>query len=312
MKKIMSFSIAIIAFLLGLIGLIAYGRESVVEPTVIPFAMDIIMDLNELEETSYTMPPTCDALDFTPIYSAIERYGDGVAIYFENLETGCIFRHNAEQNFFAASTAKAPYALWLYTLAEQGVIDLDGTVSFRYDHRFPGSGIIQHNYSVGQEFTLRRLIALNLYESDNVATQILRSEFGYTEFANFISNLGGTPYFVNDLWNARITADEAGFFMREIFTYIESDQRYSDEFRRNLLNNQHPFIVADYPVASKTGWHQDFGGAWHDMAIVYAPSPYILVILSSDRIGTAEDHRVYQYISHAFQTFNQLNFTHPR
>jgi len=295
------------AALFGVVSLVgcSEGRELDEKGDVLAIP---VMAESEEPQMEQFLPPSCDALDFTPIYSAIERYGDGVAIYFENLETGCIFRHNAEQNFFAASTAKAPYALWLYTLAEQGVIDLEATLSFGEEHRFPGSGIIQHTYPLGYEFTLRRLIALNLYESDNVATQILRSEFGYTDYANFISNLGGSHYFVNDLWNARITADEAGFFMREIFAYIESDGRYSHEFRENLLHNQHPFIVADYPVASKTGWHQDFGGAWHDMAIVYAPSPYILVILSSDRIGTAEDHRVYQYISHAFQTFNQLNF----
>ena len=46
----------------------------------------------------------------------------------------------------------------------------------------------------------------------------------------------------------------------------------------------------------------------HDMAIVYAPSPYILAILSADRVGTDDDHAAYEYISLAFQEFNRLNF----
>jgi len=249
----------------------------------------------------------CDDFDLEPIESALERYGDGVAIYFENLDTGCVFKHNEEENFFAASVTKAPFALWVYKKAEEGYVSLDMTMYFTQDVLRLRSGIIRHEYDLGYAFPLRRILALNLYESDNTATQMLLREFGYREYADFIEELGGTREYAKDVWNSRITADEAGFFAREIYNYIESDQEYSDEFRRYLLNNQFPFIVADYPVASKTGWHEDFG-AWHDMAIVYAPSPYILVILSSDRTGTDEDHEAYEYISHAFQEFNRVNF----
>ena len=93
-----------------------------------------------------------------------------------------------------------------------------------------------------------------------------------------------------------------------IFFKIESNQRYSNEFKQNLLNNQFPFITADYPVASKTGWYHRYGGAWHSMAIIYAPSPFSLTILSSERSGIAEDYAAYRYIAHAFQEFNRVNF----
>ena len=253
----------------------------------------------------------CETPDMTPILDAIERYGPSVSIYFENLATGCSFRHNAERNFFAASTTKAPFALWLYTLADRGEIDLDATLTFSSAHLMPGAGIIRHEYHFGQSITIRRLIALNLYQSDNVATQMLRRHFGYHGYANFIASLGGNRDFARDIWNSRITADEAGFFMREIYRYIESGQPNSEEFREHLLNNQLPHIVSDYPVASKSGQFRDFGGAWHDMAIVYAPSPYILVILSSDRTGTEADYEAFHHISFAFQEFNQINFIDP-
>lgn len=298
-------------FIVGLFGCAEYTEDTrtALEQTglAIP-AMAFPTESEEMGQTRHERVQNCADMDFTPIYNAIQQYGNGVAIYFENLETGCSFSHNGEQNFFAASIGKAPYAMWIYTLAEQGLIDLDATLTYREDHHVPGSGIIQHRYELGEEFTIRRLVALNLYESDNIATQMLRWEFGYADYANFIYHLGGRHYLINDLWNAQITANEAGFFMREIFDYMESGGRYSEEFRQFMLNNQHPFIVSDYPVASKTGWYRDFGGAWHDMAIVYAPSPYILVILSSDRTGTDEDHQAYQYISMAFQQLNHLNF----
>ena len=276
------------------------------------FEYDVSDDIYEATVSRWEnhVVQVCEAPDMTPILNAIERYGPSVSIYFENLATGCTFRHNSQRNFFAASTTKAPFALWLYNLADQGMIDLDETLTFRSEHLMMGAGVIRHEYGFGQEIPIRRLIALNIYQSDNVATQMLRHRFGYHGYANFIANLGGTRDFARDIWNSRLTADEAGFFMREIYRYIEGGHPNSEEFREHLLNNQLPQIVSDYPVASKSGQFRDFGGAWHDMAIVYAPSPYILVILSS-RTGTEEDHRVFQYISHAFQEFNQLNFIEP-
>jgi hypothetical protein len=45
------------------------------------------------------------------------------------------------------------------------------------------------------------------------------------------------------------------------------------------------------------------------MAIVYAPSPYILVILSARNGWTAQDYRDFAEISMAFQNFNSTWFT---
>ena len=68
-----------------------------------------------------------------------------------------------------------------------------------------------------------------------------------------------------------------------------------------MLNNQIPFIVSDrYPVASKTGWTST---VFHDMAIVYADSPYILVILSA-----RSNRTVFREISMAVQEFNAMWF----
>jgi len=262
-----------------------------------------------LEANIYETIDPCENLNYRPLTSALERYGEGVAIYFENLTTGCSFEHNIEEEFFGASLIKAPFALWLYMQAERGYIDLDETIYFTEADHLGGSGIIRHNYTYGQAFTIRRLIALSLYESDNVATQMLRRTFRHLGYTDSIAGLlGDSREFEGNIFYSRITAEDIGFFARAIYAYIESGQTYSVEFRRNLLNNQFPFITAGYPVASKTGWYHRYGGAWHDMSIIYAPSPYILVILSANRTGTEEDHQAYQYISRAFEVFNGLNF----
>jgi beta-lactamase class A len=199
------------------------------------------------------------------------------------------------------------YVLYIYKKAERGEVDLNSRITYTAADFNGGSGVIRLRYSFGHAFTQRELLGLNLYESDNIATLMLRRVHGIPGYRQFIADIGGNPNFVgNRIMNSNLTANEAGLFAMEIFNYMESDGTYSGELKRNLLNNQFPFIVSDYPVASKTGWTTHI--AWHDMAIIYAPSPFILVILSA-RVGwTAQDYRDFAEISMAFQKFNDRWF----
>jgi len=237
----------------------------------------------------------------------LDRFGNNLSVYFKNIETGYTFRHNAERVYFSASVPKAMLALYIYQKAEREEVDLDSIMTFMQQDFMGGSGVIRHRYSLGRTFTQRELLRLNVSESDNIATLMLIREHGLSGYREFISDIGGNPNFVrNRVMNSQLTANEAGIFAQAIFDYIESDGIYSREFKNALLDNQFPFIVSDYQVASKTGWTAPI--AWHDMAIVYAPSPYILVILSARSGWTDADYREFREISMAFQEFNDQWF----
>ena len=237
----------------------------------------------------------------------LSRHGNNISVYFENMETGFVYRFNADRVYFSASVPKAMYALYIYKLAERGIVDLDSMHEFTYADANWGSGVIQRRYDFGATFSLRELLRLNISESDNVATLMLRRIHGLEGYRNFISEIGGNPNLVGcRVMNSNLTANEAGLFAREIFAYIASGGRYSHELKAHLLDNQFPFMVSDYPIASKTGWTSPI--AWHDMAIVYAPSPFVLVILSARYGWTDADYADFAEISMAFQQFNDTWF----
>ena len=228
------------------------------------------------------------------IDTLIGMYGSSLGIYFENLETGFVFQSNGGQDFYSASTMKAVHAFYLYQQAEQGYIDLSEYI-FTYQR---GSRV---------SLTVDEALRLNISESDNAASNSLANRFGVEGYRSFIDELGAEVSFQgNRVMNHALTPRDAGLFMREIFAYIESDGRYSQDFKNHLLDNQYPFIVSDYPVASKTGWFPPY--AWHDMAIVYAESPYILVILAARSGWNERDYREFAEISMAFQEFNRKWF----
>ena len=237
----------------------------------------------------------------------MNQFGNAISVYFRNVETGFYYTHNPNRRYFSASVTKASYALYIYQKAERGEIDLDSYITFTHVDFLGGSGVIRYRYTIGTPISQRELLRKNLMYSDNIATLMLRREHGIRGYQQFVDSLGANPNNVGDnVFNSFLNVLEAGIFMRAIYTYIESDGYFSDEFRQHLLNNQHPFIVSNYPVASKSGWTYPY--AWHDMAIVYAPSPFILVILSRGRSGTCGDYKVFEDISRHFQEFNHIWF----
>jgi len=230
-------------------------------------------------------------LNFTPptqeLDALLRRHGNNISVYFKNLETGFIYRYNADRVYHGASVPKATFSMYIYQKADRGETNLDSR------HRFPRGGTL----------TQREMLRRNLMYSCNDSTFGLRDVHGTAGYRRWVEALGGNPDWVrHGVMGSLLSANEAGMFAMAIYNYIESDAQHSDEFKRHLLNNRFPFIVSDYPIASKTGWTST---VFHDMAIVYADSPYILVILSQ-----RANHRIFADISMAFQRFNDTWFVY--
>ena len=291
-------------------GLFRYPGAATPSSALSPQTVRVLEEDGYWRQIQTWMGPMWIYENFTPPTAAIDTFLSrfpNTAVFFYNMDTGFTYSRNGNRQFFGASISKASYALYLYQRAERGEIDLNRHITYTSADWNGGSGIIRHRYRVGQTFTVRRTIQLNLYHSDNIATNMLRRTFGTQGYRNWLYSIGGTPsMFRYRIFNSQLTANEVGLFAQEIWRYYQSGGRYSEEFMRALLNNQYPFIVSDYPVASKTGWTAPI--AWHDMAIVHAPSPYILVILSQRQGWRPQDYRDFAEISMFFQEFNNRWF----
>jgi len=282
------------------------------EPTDIfirPQVVDVLDQYwNWLQITTWYGPMWLD-LGFraptTELHELLSPFGDTISVYFENLNTGFIYRYNPTPTYVSSSIIQAPLALYMLQLVEQGYTSLDNAYTYLSEDFQEGSGIIQHRYSYGARFTLREILRLSVSYSDSIAANILIRNYNIHRFRQFIRDIGATPLFANDnIHSSRLNVDDAAIFAREIFNYIESGNEYSEELKSFLLDNQSPLITSDYPVASMTG--TIYPSNWHDMAIVYAQTPYTLIIFSNrpewanDNVRTQD----FQEISRAFQAFN--------
>ncbi|MCL2388445.1 MAG: serine hydrolase [Defluviitaleaceae bacterium] len=254
--------------------------------------------------------------------------GRNISVFYKNLDTGFTYIHNPDRIFFGASLSKSNHALYSYMLAERGFMDMYEVHTFTEADAWGGTGIMQF-MPRGTEFTTRELLGLSMRESDNVAFRMLVRMFANAElsYQDFVREIGADSRLVRDVISQNIHARDAGLFMYNIFNYIEGESLFGHYLKYDLLNTaqtSHPYftrweaswglggpevnvqmIKSDYPLARKYGWS---GGAFHDAGIIYAPSPYILVILSNMERGA---HAIFEDISWFVQDFNGRHFVSP-
>ena len=244
-------------------------------------------------------------LDFEPCPSPLEElmrgHGNAFALFYMDIESGFTFMHNPDRSFSAASVNKIQHALYLHVLAEKGEIDMNRTHTFRQGDRRGGTGTIQ-NMAYGTVFTTRDLLRHSIRVSDNTAYQMLVREYGLPGFLDFVREIGANENLVRNIRHSHITARDAGIWALEVFNYLESMGDYSQALRTDLMNTNMQLIQSAYPIANKYGW---YSGYFHDLAIVFADSPYILVILSDRPTASFE---AFRSISARVQDFHRTYF----
>jgi len=227
--------------------------------------------------------------NFTPSLDEIEEIflslGDSVSFYFHNIETGFRYGFNSDKAYIGASVGKVFYAYFLYTQDE-----------------------IENITLTKQE---RLWVQQVLRTSLDAFSHNLTTHYGVIDYNSWLGEQGiytlQTPERHFGL-PTKLTAGEAASLMDGIYHYFLTKTPNAIEFRENMINNQFPFIVShSYDVASKTGWLVP-QGIRHDVAIVEAPSPYVLVILSQNP-KIAQDHlHHFEWLSSLFEDFNNKWF----
>lgn len=278
---------------------------STAEPTtsaIVPTAAAPTVPLPSIPEDLERDQPPLESLkrDFSlsadtvaMLDAAIGAYGEGVSVYYRDLGSGAEYEYRALDKYPAASVIKAPYCMYVYSLISQGKADPDQTFVYTEEYTQGGTGLIQ-KMELGTELTLRQLLALAVRESDNIAFAMLRKAFPVSGYKAFVADIG--LQFPEDIrWaaNSLLCARDAGIYMTAIDRFIRSDS-HGPDLEYDMRRTRYPLIRSSYPMARKYGWME---GAYHDAAIVYAPHPYVLVILSDRDGGTREDRAMFADIS---------------
>lgn len=216
------------------------------------------------------------------------------AFKYKDIYTGFSISHNENQGMYAASMIKAPKDIYVYEMASLGKIDLDEKLTYTSNYYNTGTGFIK-NSKFGTEYTVRDLLMYSTVYSDNVAHNMLMDKYGRNNMLSFWKEKGTNVIFTeNNNWGV-INAHDAIIYMEELYKFFVDDDTYGKELMNNFLEAKTKFIKGKngYKVANKSGWS---GTAIHDVSIVFADNPYIVVALSN--LGRTEGYMSY---------FNKVN-----
>lgn len=198
---------------------------------------------------------------------------------YKDLYTGFSVSYNENQNIFTASTIKAPKDIYIYEMASLGKINLTDKLTYTSKYANTGAWRLK-NKKFNTQYEVKTLVEYSTVASDNAAHNMLMDHFGRSNMLSFWKNLGTTAIFTaNNNWGVT-NAHDASIYMEELYRFYIEDEKYGQELMNNFLNASPKFITGknNYKVANKSGWA---GSAIHDVSIVFADNPYIIVALSN-------------------------------
>ena len=251
-----------------------------------------------------TQPDAPDSFSLTDeqvatLDALISSYEGTLAVGYYDIISGYQYAYNGTHSFPAASVIKAPFCRYVLGMAEQNELDLTMEMTYTEDMYVGGTGTIK-DAEFGTVYTQAELIKLAIRKSDNIAFKMLRQVYPPTGFKQYAKSIGITDIAgIKNVSSSNISVVNAVTYMKDIYSYITGDNQYGKALETHMRSTVDPMIRSKYPVVRKYGWME---GAYHDMAIIKAPRPYILVILSDHDEGTDEDEDMFRVISEAIES----------
>ena len=245
------------------------------------------------------------------IQEAIRKSGADVGVTFRSLDGKTEWYFRADEAFHAASTMKIPVLIELFHQVHGGKLKLDDTLVVKNEFHSlvdgsiyaldPGDDSEADLYkAAGQTRTLRQLCELMITVSSNLATNLLIEKLGveniratvhslHADGMNVMRGVEDGKAFAKGL-NNTTTARGLGQLMDAIALGEAIDAKSSREMieilERQKFNEGIPAgLPAGTRVAHKTG---EITKIHHDAAIVFAPRPFVLVILVRGIADTKE------------------------
>jgi beta-lactamase class A len=238
----------------------------------------------------------------TRLRQIIATSGAEVAVAYRTLDGRTELLVDADKSFHAASTMKVPVMIELFRQARAGTLSLNDPLAIRNDFRSivdgssyklsEGDDSDKEVYAVmGKTMTLGRLCDAMITVSSNFAANLLIEKLGVENIRRTVTALGAGGMQVLRGVEDQKAFDKGlnnGTTARGLMVLLdrighgqavdpESDAAMIEILKRQAFNDAIPAgLPPGTPVAHKTG---NITRIHHDAAIVYAPRPYVLVLL---------------------------------
>lgn len=281
------------------------------EPAAFEFPEEFYTRLNDIF-TQFSLNLNCDGdpikCTCNPEYEALDAEGNVItprdrcmSIYFYDVETGYEMTVNSGVHYPVASVVKIPYCTMIYEKITAGEIDPELVLTYEKRHYFHGTGLVNKgNY--GDTYTVMQLLKLAITESDNTAYEMLKDLVSWDDFTAYCQEAGYTHEEDLRSKKQKLCLESAGASGRLLANFLRSDSEFVDAYKYDLTHTKNKMITSTYTVYRKYGW-TNF--AFHDVAYIDAPHPYVLVILSNIEGEERPDYTLFANVSMLIEEYSQ-------
>ena len=268
------------------------------------------------------------------IEKSIEASGAEVAVAFRTLDGEEEWFLRADESFHAASTMKIAVMIELYRQVHEGKVRLDEPLPVHNAFRSvvdgspfsldPGDDSETGLYQAeGSTRTLGELDELMITVSSNLATNLLMDKLGIANIGAGVRQLDATGLeVVRDLEDGKAFAQNrnnttTARALLVLLTAIAegravgrgSSAQMSAVLERQTFNDRIPAgLPRGTRVAHKTG---EITKICHDAAIVYAPKPFVLVVLTRGLADTGQASALIADVTRQLYAATQAAVTAP-
>ena len=212
-----------------------------------------------------------------------EKYNTSIS--YEDLTSGFKYGYNDNQVYYAASTIKSLGALYVYTKAAKGEINLDDTMTYsrKYDYSY-SQGLDKVKY--GTKVPIRDLVKYSVMYSDNSAHQMIVAYVGRSNLKDFGKSLGAKNTLNGGDNFGNISASDGLIYMKALYDFFKNNGELGKELEKFFLTSvQKEISVNNLEVANKYGMYKKY---YHNIGIMYDKNPYIVSIMTLEGLKDRE------------------------
>lgn len=232
-----------------------------------------------------------------------------LAFSYKNMNTGAEINFNQHSDFMTCSTIKVPY---VKSLLENDV-NLDQIIN-KWS-AWEGDTGYTAGLSNGTGISTKELMKRAVSYSDNTAYFLLNNYYGYSQYNANQTRLTNNCYLGSGWIFTHCTAAEMLRNYTDVYEYINSGRHGS--FLKEIMSADdvdvnmqiRSALESKYTVCEKYG--SEFG-AWgeqnqfHDCAIVFAESPFVLVIFTNQAPETEQSAEIFKKLAVVFYKINTV------
>ncbi len=233
------------------------------------------------------------------------------SVKYEDLTYGYTYTYNEEPSYYAASTIKLVDALYLYTKAANGEVNLNDTMTYTKDYKANASKFMS-TLPYGSKVSIRTLIKYAIEVSDNSAHLMLIDYIGYNNLKEYGKSLGATYTLSGTDKFGYISVNDALIYLDTLNEFINNNDELGQELQSFLLKaEQNDLALPDLEIeaAHKYG---EYGSVYHDIGIVYDSHPYAIAILTNEGQSRYFESKVKDINKHIYELHQAFYTNHEQ